>query len=175
MFDAGMHGEKPEVLREGDQADRLRPAIEVDHMVFLPENQGNLVGESAAHSDEFIFRAPADLGEFEGGNFEREQPGEQDGCRHRERGRTRQSGTRRQVRGKIRIESAGCRPGPGKHFGDAKRIVLPTVTGLETGISMNRDNPADPLACEDDFSVIPSPAGCGDSHLNRAERTTPPL
>ena len=161
-----MHDEETEVVGERDQIDRLRPAIEINHMILSPENRGDLVEEPAAYPDEFVFRAAADFGEIERRNLERVKLGEQDSRCDLDRGRTRQARSQRQVRGKIRLESSGGCACLGQHLGDTERIVFPAVTGFDAGFPVDRDDPVDAFAREHDFSVIPPPAGHADSHLD---------
>ena len=98
MLDARMHDEKSEVSGEGDEINGFRTTVEMDHVIFFPKNRGDLVEESAADADELIFRATAEFGEFERGNFERKQFGQQHCGRDFDCGRTGQSCSRGKIR-----------------------------------------------------------------------------
>ena len=72
MLDARVDDQQTDAGRKGNILHGLRPAIEKDGILLPAEDRGNLVQQTTADSDEFVFRFAAKLCQIERADFQPE-------------------------------------------------------------------------------------------------------
>jgi hypothetical protein len=125
VFHSRIDDQQAEVRREREGFDQLGAAIEEHKVVLAAKHRRSLVEQAAVHSNEFVFRAAAEFGDFEARERERIELEQERGRGDLDRGGTREARAARQGRGEVDGKSAGFRTGAGEHFGDTERVIDP--------------------------------------------------
>lgn len=153
VFNTGIHDEETDIVRKGNGRDRLGAAIQIDGVILLAEDGGNLVEQAAAHADKFILSLAAKLGQIERGNLDAKEPSQKHGGGNLNSGGTGKPGAQRQGAGEVGFEAGDRVAGILQDPGDTQRIVGPAVAGGDF-LDVDGHHAGNALAGQDDLAVI---------------------